>query len=383
MNYETPPHIFTTSEHAENNSSITTPSNKQTPGANADFNGVFGINDFASLGKVFAYHPTQLTPRDTSEYSSSLVSAGAGQTKGIGEEKRWIGGGNSMLAAQNQHLQLQPSIILPPFSPLSPACSMQKSYDEERKNRLMVRTGQYIKMCTNCGTTSTPSWRRCSEGKNLLCNACGLYQKLHNKSRPFVIATDGTVKVQRQGSSNSTQCANCHTSETPLWRRGLEGECLCNACGLYLKQHQRYRQVVRKSDTEHLMDLARVDPLPAYISYTEPMQNRFTRDFEPMPEMGWTFTATENNNQMLTDRQLHLDQFANPITPTNSLLHGGCSSHLYGNDFYIMNAMNQSAPMPGFSSTEDRELYEKLLYLEDAAAILLSSADAAVTGQES
>jgi hypothetical protein len=31
-----------------------------------------------------------------------------------------------------------------------------------------------IKFCSNCFTTETPSWRRCSEGKNLLCNACGL-----------------------------------------------------------------------------------------------------------------------------------------------------------------------------------------------------------------
>lgn len=31
-----------------------------------------------------------------------------------------------------------------------------------------------IKFCSNCFTTETPSWRRCTEGKNLLCNACGL-----------------------------------------------------------------------------------------------------------------------------------------------------------------------------------------------------------------
>ncbi|KAH8554334.1 hypothetical protein BGW37DRAFT_249908 [Umbelopsis sp. PMI_123] len=31
-----------------------------------------------------------------------------------------------------------------------------------------------IKFCSNCFTTETPSWRRCSEGRNLLCNACGL-----------------------------------------------------------------------------------------------------------------------------------------------------------------------------------------------------------------
>ncbi|KAF9421779.1 hypothetical protein BGZ94_008758, partial [Podila epigama] len=30
------------------------------------------------------------------------------------------------------------------------------------------------KFCNNCRTTSTPSWRRCPQGRILLCNACGL-----------------------------------------------------------------------------------------------------------------------------------------------------------------------------------------------------------------
>lgn len=38
-------------------------------------------------------------------------------------------------------------------------------------------------VCDNCLTTSTPLWRKTSEGR-LLCNACGLFLKLHGVVRP-------------------------------------------------------------------------------------------------------------------------------------------------------------------------------------------------------
>lgn len=34
-----------------------------------------------------------------------------------------------------------------------------------------------------------------------------------------------------------TSCANCHTTQTTLWRRNQNGDPVCNACGLYWKLH--------------------------------------------------------------------------------------------------------------------------------------------------
>lgn len=48
----------------------------------------------------------------------------------------------------------------------------------------------------------------------------------------------------------STQpvCQNCETSTTPLWRRDEYGAVLCNACGLFLKLHGRARPISLKTD---------------------------------------------------------------------------------------------------------------------------------------
>ncbi|KAG7278222.1 hypothetical protein CRUP_012718 [Coryphaenoides rupestris] len=37
-----------------------------------------------------------------------------------------------------------------------------------------------------------------------------------------------------------TCCANCQTTTTTLWRRNGSGDPVCNACGLYYKLHNAY-----------------------------------------------------------------------------------------------------------------------------------------------
>ncbi|OAD78564.1 GATA-type zinc finger transcription factor, partial [Phycomyces blakesleeanus NRRL 1555(-)] len=103
-------------------------------------------------------------------------------------------------------------------------------------------------ICSNCDTTSTPLWRR-SVQDELLCNACGLYLKLHNAPRPKHLKPH-SIRKDSRGEEDLIQpvCSNCKTNTTPLWRRDIEGQSLCNACGLYLKLHHEKRPLSMKTD---------------------------------------------------------------------------------------------------------------------------------------
>lgn len=41
-----------------------------------------------------------------------------------------------------------------------------------------------IKICENCGTTTTPLWRKDRASGMMMCNACGIFYKHHQKHRP-------------------------------------------------------------------------------------------------------------------------------------------------------------------------------------------------------
>ncbi|CAJ0839059.1 22050_t:CDS:1 [Entrophospora sp. SA101] len=48
--------------------------------------------------------------------------------------------------------------------------------------------------CVNCAQTQTPLWRKNEKGQPI-CNACGLYAKLHNRDRPVAMRK---AKIQRR-----------------------------------------------------------------------------------------------------------------------------------------------------------------------------------------
>lgn len=63
--------------------------------------------------------------------------------------------------------------------------------------------------CTNCFTQTTPLWRRNPEG-HPLCNACGLFLKLHGVVRPLSLKTD-VIKKRNRGSGNTVNIGGTAT----------------------------------------------------------------------------------------------------------------------------------------------------------------------------
>ncbi|KAI9027302.1 hypothetical protein CLU79DRAFT_741262 [Phycomyces nitens] len=128
---------------------------------------------------------------------------------------------------------------LSPLSPLSPTHESMKS-----RKRSLTR-------CVQCLASFRPLlWGR-ESGKGPVCDNCSHGDHDPTQARevspeteePTIDKPAPTMELELELTTpdESTICANCHTTTTPLWRRDMLGKTICNACGLYYKLHRVHR----------------------------------------------------------------------------------------------------------------------------------------------
>ncbi|KAI8973325.1 hypothetical protein BDF20DRAFT_801081, partial [Mycotypha africana] len=74
------------------------------------------------------------------------------------------------------------------------------SVEEDSHNANNSDSNNGVTVCANCETTTTPLWRRDASGRTI-CNACGLYYKLHLVHRPATMMRT-VIKRRKRCSAN-------------------------------------------------------------------------------------------------------------------------------------------------------------------------------------
>ncbi|KAH9849862.1 hypothetical protein C2E23DRAFT_761105 [Lenzites betulinus] len=89
-----------------------------------------------------------------------------------------------------------------PF-PLDPALRERNGENVDPANGQNGPSANSELACTNCGTVTTPQWRRGDDGKSI-CNACGLYYRTKHVPRPLTLGRTATAQSAAQPNSKSS-----------------------------------------------------------------------------------------------------------------------------------------------------------------------------------
>lgn len=93
-----------------------------------------------------------------------------------------------------------------------------------------------------------------------------------DQSRSVIPSRPSSLGGSKNEDNNAvpTTCTNCFTQTTPLWRRNPEGHPLCNACGLFLKLHGVIRPLSLKSNIIKKRNRGAGSQLPIGSATTQP-----------------------------------------------------------------------------------------------------------------
>ncbi|KAJ4315225.1 GATA zinc finger protein 3 [Fusarium piperis] len=127
------------------------------------------------------------------------------------------------------------------------------------------------------------------------------------------------------GSTQPT-CQNCSTSTTPLWRRDEFGSVLCNACGLFLKLHGRPRPISLKTDV--IKSRNRVKTMRPDLANKKKQQQQLQQ--QQQQQQAQNFVSTDHNGVDITGQTAaaaaHAAQAARRTSQKSANGHDGSDS---------------------------------------------------------
>ena len=165
---------------------------------------------------------------------------------------------------------------------------------KQKSKRQTSKKKAKIRICSNCCTTQTPSWRRGASCRELLCNACGLYLKLHGRNRPFAVNQDGKTKALKNTSTDAI-CVVCGTQQNVTEMIRTPNGASCLRCSDYFN-----RQVVENN--------IQIDPYREGEYYTLPNATYYI----PQQPLGY-YSGQGNFDYDYCDDQEYVDGYTNQL----------------------------------------------------------------------
>ncbi|GBM99618.1 Transcription factor elt-1 [Araneus ventricosus] len=157
---------------------------------------------------------------------------------------------------------------------------------------------------------------------------------LNSNARSIIYIFYVSWRDESSSKRVGTSCANCRTTTTTLWRRNHHGEPVCNACGLYFKLHNMRRPIAMKKDgiqTRNRKIVSRGRKKKCSLSVEDPSKafcNRDYIDYNPIQQCSRIQPYAENEN--LNNSNFFTPEYApSSSTSFNGIQQTGYVFHTY------------------------------------------------------
>ncbi|KAI5169521.1 hypothetical protein PAEPH01_0784 [Pancytospora epiphaga] len=225
---------------------------KSKPQPNQNINQFPGIGNIKDIQSIQGGYPPYGYEEEDSKIEDSIISHQGHEYLQNGSRFT----NNNEYAAEEEYsfnnykqpYYTNPDPYLDPYCGESRYSYLSTFYDQPEQFRQQREGKRRAKqrVCANCQATNTPSWRRGGNGKILLCNACGLYQKLHNRPRPYSVTSEGKTRALK-GSYDKAVCMACNNKFAISEMKTTMDGAMCDECSTYFNKEAKNMRGIKKS----------------------------------------------------------------------------------------------------------------------------------------